>query len=175
MWSNFGLICQNNESFWLKTTCIQTYPNWSHQFRIGMFTWSSGHNGQRCTNSWHVFTNSVSTNIRFFFSKFHLITFLQSTYEFLIEIKLWKKMLMYLFMVTKKRHFAELICIQKASWAMMPSSSFLILAAKQLLLHVTQSSYFTNLKQRGIQMSSIVMLEGKWLYDEIGLKIALYF
>ena len=23
-------------------------------------------------------------------------------------------------------------------------------------------------------MSSIVMLEGKWLYDEIGLKIALY-
>ena len=60
---------------------------------------------------------------------------------------------------------------------MMPALVFdTYLLAKQLLLHVTQSSYFTNLKQRGIQMSSIVMLgEGKWLYDEIGLKIALYF
>ena len=56
-----------------------------------------------CTSSSHLFTNSVTTNIRFFFSKFHLITFLQSTYEFLIEIKLWKKMLMYLFMVTKNK------------------------------------------------------------------------
>ena len=84
---------------------------------------------------------------------------------------------MSIFKSALKNHSQRLISIQKASCAMMPALVFdTYLLAKQLLLHVTQSSYFTNLKQRGIQMSSIVMLgEGKWLYDEIGLKIALYF
>ena len=42
------------------------------------------------TSSSHVFTNSVTTNTRFFFTKFYLFTFLLGAI-FLIEIKLLKK------------------------------------------------------------------------------------
>jgi hypothetical protein len=46
------------------------------------------HNGGMSSS--HVYTNSVTTNLRFFFLKI-LFVYFPTRYNFLIEIKLWKK------------------------------------------------------------------------------------